>query len=736
MSRQVPVSISSESDSPIAVTITSATDSAQTISSERTPDVALVSEVVALTEEDDDQRSDTIQHLDSESDDLEVLEAEAATARAKREEFEALEKLAKARRSRGSNSSARSVRTVRSSISSARLEAPPAQSATTAPAVLHDQPATPATAIPEHSPELPTTQPSWLDWFAAHAPRQNGPLTSEQARMIAEVSGEVPQTSVSSAFVGPYVHARARVEELEKARTPSGRNSDTGHGMQRFMDDREWELQAVRTRVHELESLINRPASRTSFASAASEPHEMPPGLPDVFPHIKHPSDPIGIPDPWQAWHDDEMHERVRARLFNTPEPMHVHVMPDRVPTNATPPPDPPTPSSSTDTSSSSSHKKKKKKKKKKSEPYPMKTAALQLPPHPNALGLPAWKRAMRTSVIASCGRPEKAREFIFEVESESATFESLAISDKARTRLIDARLAEALWRIIKGDLARRLAVAAEAAAMHGGLLSGRQILFLLYRDFARDSHQNDAQNYGHLEKLKCGKELRHLETFLTCWDNLMLQFGNPPKPDHLYQSFLMKIREIPELSDALLIQKRLPWGDEKKCYEELRRACEQVLEESKQERNRRQLDSLYEAGNVSSALAATPEEKKKMPCFLLRDGKSCPHGSSCQYSHSPAVIDKARKEKEMRDRQKGEPKGKSGKGGKGKDGKGKGKGKGAICPHYNSPQGCHYGSACRFLHETPAVAANALIPEPKRKPKSDNAAAKASASDDPKPKA
>ena len=76
-------------------------------------------------------------------------------------------------------------------------------------------------------------------------------------------------------------------------------------------------------------------------------------------------------------------------------------------------------------------------------------------------------------------------------------------------------------------------------SAMHGGLLSGRQILFLLYRDFARDSHQNDAQNYGHLEKLKCGKELRHLESFLACWDNLMLQFCNPPKPDHLYQSFL-----------------------------------------------------------------------------------------------------------------------------------------------------------------------------------------------------
>ena len=66
-------------------------------------------EINLVPEEDDDQQSDTIQQADSESDDLEVLGAEAETTRARREEREALEKLAKARRARASNSSARSV---------------------------------------------------------------------------------------------------------------------------------------------------------------------------------------------------------------------------------------------------------------------------------------------------------------------------------------------------------------------------------------------------------------------------------------------------------------------------------------------------------------------------------------------------------------------------------------------------------------------------------------------------
>ena len=68
MSRQVLVTISSESDSPISVIITSVSESAQTISSDQNSDVALVSEIITVSEEEDDKRSDTIQHVGSSSD--------------------------------------------------------------------------------------------------------------------------------------------------------------------------------------------------------------------------------------------------------------------------------------------------------------------------------------------------------------------------------------------------------------------------------------------------------------------------------------------------------------------------------------------------------------------------------------------------------------------------------------------------------------------------------------------
>lgn len=142
-----------------------------------------------MPEEDADQRSDTNEHVESESDDLEVFEAEVETARAKREEREAFEGLAKARRARSSNASARSVRSSRSvrfAISLEKLGAPQVSNAQTFQSAPRNPPALPAPTAPEHQPELPTVQSGWLECFATHAPRRNMSLSREEAQMISD----------------------------------------------------------------------------------------------------------------------------------------------------------------------------------------------------------------------------------------------------------------------------------------------------------------------------------------------------------------------------------------------------------------------------------------------------------------------------------------------------------------------------------------------------------------------
>ena len=88
--------------------------------------------------------------------------------------------------------------------------------------------------------------------------------------MLSGVGGEVLQNSEFSAFVSPYISVRNRVAELERAQTTSEHGSDQGKGIQRFLDERDWEFQPARARVQELESMIKRQGSRMSFGSVVS----------------------------------------------------------------------------------------------------------------------------------------------------------------------------------------------------------------------------------------------------------------------------------------------------------------------------------------------------------------------------------------------------------------------------------------------------------------------------------
>lgn len=120
-----------------------------------------------------------------------------------------------------------------------------------------------------------------------------------------------------------------------------------------------------------------------------------------------------------------------------------------------------------------------------------------------------------------------------------------------------------------------------------------------------------------------------------------------------------------------------------------------------------------------------------KLLCFYIRDGKPCPNGKSCAYSHQKDITEKAKKAKEEAQANKGKGKGKD----KGKTGKGKGKGgKGKVCPFF-SDKGCNYGGTCKMLHEAPAMAAKVDQAPANPAPKAKAAAApKAAAANPSKP--
>ena len=68
--------------------------------------------------------------------------------------------------------------------------------------------------------------------------------------------------------------------------------------------------------------------------------------------------------------------------------------------------------------------------------------------------------------------------------------------------RALDGKLADALARIAKGEPARRIAIEAERAALSADLLSSRQTLWMIYKDFELDDAATDHIAYEHLESM------------------------------------------------------------------------------------------------------------------------------------------------------------------------------------------------------------------------------------------
>ena len=105
--------------------------------------------------------------------------------------------------------------------------------------------------------------------------------------------------------------------------------------------------------------------------------------------------------------------------------------------------------------------------------------------------------------MISASDRPERARPWIFAVESDDTMMDALACADDDRHRTLDAKLAEALTKILKGEPARKMALAAERAALSQDMLSGRQWLLLIYQEFRRTEANLDAAAYSNLENVR-----------------------------------------------------------------------------------------------------------------------------------------------------------------------------------------------------------------------------------------
>ena len=349
-------------------------------------------------------------------------------------------------------------------------------------------------------------------------------------------------------------------------------------------------------------------------------------------------------------------------------------------------------------------------KRRKRTKPYRVKGGELKLAPWPTTLQFPTWRRSLRAAVIGASDRPELATPWVFQVETPGSELLDFKSGPGDRMRTLDAKMAEALLKVARGEAARKIALETERAALRGEVLSGRQLLWLVYAEFRKDDSKTDHIAYGNLEKIAFSGTDSGLESFLNLWDSLLMSFRTQPSEDHLFAALYSRLRRVPGLATTVAHIDRLSYGHEEKSYSFLIDAARKLVDQRRTERQQAELVKVFQSGGAEIALpAANDVEKGQKPCFVMRDKGTCDKGAACPYSHDPKIIEKAKRAKA--------------------EGKGKGKGKGGglkptpkpapkkICRFFNSAKGCSHGSQCTWLHERPAMAAPPVAAPPTAAP-------------------
>ena len=459
-----PVTIASSppSVSPSAVTVASSSMRAITISSMSDQEIG---HAMAAVEEE----QDTIQEISSQgSDNFELLEAEEIAAVRAAEAAEARVRVLRARasssrgsaRSSASRSSGRTVSVVADTAAGPmRVPAPPC--------IVEE-----VIEVNIGTPELPIA-----------VPREDRVLPPGVPAGAAAEYFDASENVGNMQRARAFWLARDRALAAEQQPDQGGSVRSPAHSERSALHHHVQELEARIKALQESKPdpvSVVRPPSAGSFASATSaaprefNPVQRRPAVEDPVREVPEVVPPPGLPAPLQDYDD------YNNIIFDNTSFISLTMTAVRdhdAPGIREPPGDLPSSSnSSTSSSSSSRHKKNKVKKKKKiTIPYKVKSGDIKLPSWPTTTAFPAWRRTLRQAVISASDRPERARPWISAVESDDIIMEDLACADGDRHRTLDAKLAEALTKILKGKPARKMALAAERAALSHDMLSGRQ---------------------------------------------------------------------------------------------------------------------------------------------------------------------------------------------------------------------------------------------------------------------
>ena len=107
--------------------------------------------------------------------------------------------------------------------------------------------------------------------------------------------------------------------------------------------------------------------------------------------------------------------------------------------------------------------------------------------PWPSVKHLIAWKTSFRGEVTIGSGRPEEALVWLYEMNDAKNHHDLISSTSRQGQNFatLDMKIANALWRIMPGDLKRRVSIwDSLQEKQYNKMLNGRQLAWIIFDYF------------------------------------------------------------------------------------------------------------------------------------------------------------------------------------------------------------------------------------------------------------
>jgi len=361
----------------------------------------------------------------------------------------------------------------------------------------------------------------------------------------------------------------------------------------------------------------------------------------------------------------------------------------------------------------------------------------IEIKPMPQVAGFRAWKLALGGEVAGASGDPQRGFAWIMEVEMAGVPLRSLENSGLFPT--LDAKLAAALSKAIHGEFARRVNVMKEEHAKSRGLmLTGRQILFLLYHHYRTTEADGEMLDLQDLMAVRLAND--DLRKFLNDWEMTLTGMKAAPDMKLCETLFIRELKKYSGFKAHMAHYDWLPLGHPEKTYDNMVSIVRRRLENKRRDQVREE-----HTRNICnpSYPASADVKREKGDCWSWTCYGKCTDGANCPFKHdssrrgspssrrtktrggsrssspssrgrrnsptlssSPSHRTKSPKGKDGRFKKKSRspsPRSKAypaGSPSSPKNPKGKGKGK-TVCNQWLEKGSCSFGDRCKFEHTT-----------------------------------